>query len=417
MERSEFNHEHVDNEVIPEHILKMYRVDGHDEIEYEKYLKSKKLFESETVRSEQNEENQNTVMKIKNEILSHSGKEAAVLIFSALQNNDIEIQRIGASLVEYAPEDQRPSLRELTGKKIAEAIESQDIQIQRIGINMVQFARPEDRQDLRELVLQKITDGLNSDDIEVQRILAKKIDVAPEEAQDMLREKVYEKIIVALNEADIRGQRLAAVMVQYAPFERQVELRGLVKKKFELAKQQRKFSEIVDPYLYTNGDQENESLSTFSRGSFSKTGSETTLLFGKQFRNNIIIRHIEEPNFLAWKKAYESYSDWSGGGFDYVPIEPIYSFTHESHNNRVDVASGVLDINLEEWKAFSGNTFSDDLDEQKNKVAETLTKLGITHGHLTDANFCLRFSRNENGQPDLDRTPKVYLIDFDKAIL
>ena len=33
-----------------------------------------------------------------------------------------------------------------------------------------------------------------------------------------------------------------------------------------------------------------------------------------------------------------------------------------------------------------------------------------------DANFCLRFFRDENGKVDFDKIPRLYLIDFDQAI-
>lgn len=77
--------------------------------------------------------------------------------------------------------------------------------------------------------------------------------------------------------------------------------------------------------------------------------------------------------------------------------------------------AGVLDLNLDEWYQFSGDTFREHLDEQKDKIINTLKELGITHGHANNANFCLRFYRNEDGSVDLDRMPRIYLIDFDKA--
>lgn len=140
-----------------------------------------------------------------------------------------------------------------------------------------------------------------------------------------------------------------------------------------------------------------------------------TLLLGEQFKNNLVVRHIEESCFIAWKNAYENHQVWSQAGFDYVPIEPIFSFNSDKVSNLMNVASGVLDLNLEEWYAFSGNSFKESLDEQKNKIVSVLIKMGINHGHPNDANFCLRFHRDKDGNPDLNKTPKIYLIDFDKA--
>ena len=75
----------------------------------------------------------------------------------------------------------------------------------------------------------------------------------------------------------------------------------------------------------------------------------------------------------------------------------MYSFHYDHNHKSVNVASGVLDINLEEWYAFSGNTFKNDLDKQKNKILDVLTDLNINHGHTNNSNFCLRFHRDKNG--------------------
>lgn len=399
---------------VPEHVLDLYRIYGYKDIDFEHYLKSKKTFESKIASSEINQESENLLARTRNEILEQPKDQIAHFLLKALENNDIEIQRIGASLVQNAPENQRKNLGKITCEKIIDALSNPDIQIQRIAINMVQFA-PENKKDpLREIVLQKIIDTFDSNDVNKWRIMAKKIKEAPEEAQAGLREIVYVKATEALNNDDIRIQRLASTMLQYAPENKQTELQDLVSTKFKLAKQQGKFSEIVESPLYMQSDNTKDSI--FSHEAFSKTGSETTLLLGKQFRNNLIMRHFEEPCFSAWKKAYENHQNWTDADFDYVPIEPIYSFGYDSDSKLVNVASGVLDISLEEWYAFSGDTFRKELDEQKTTINKVLSGLGIDHGHANDANFCLRFYRNENGDVDINRTPRIYLIDFDKAI-
>ena len=53
----------------------------------------------------------------------------------------------------------------------------------------------------------------------------------------------------------------------------------------------------------------------------------------------------------------------------------------------------------------------------KKEIVNVLLKMKITHGHVNDANFCLRFSRNKNSIPDINILPRIYLIDFDKAII
>lgn len=399
---------------IPEHILNLYKIYGHENVAYMEYLKSRKIFESKIVNSEIIQENQNLLTRTKMEILAQPKEQVSVYIMRALENDDIEIQRIGASFIQNTPEDQREKLGRIVIEKIINGLNSKDIQIQRIAINMIQFAPQDEREKLREIVLKKITEAFDSDDIHRWRIMAKKINEAPEKSQDGLRELVYKNILEALDSEDINIQRFASVAVKYTQEDKQAELINMVKVKFDLAKQQGKFNEIVKSPLYIQSDSNKNSA--FSHEDFSKTGSGTTLLLGKQFKNNLIIRHIEEPCFSAWKKAYESYENWTSAGFDYVPIEPIYSFRHDSNNGLVNVSSGVLDLNLEEWNAFSENTFKEELDKLKKKIIDVLSSLGIKHSHENDANFCLRFYRDENGIVDITQVPRIYLIDFDKAI-
>lgn len=399
---------------IPEHILSMYKIYGYKNVAYQEYLKNKEAFESKIASDEIKQEPKNLIARTKIEILTQPEEQMTLAIIKALGSDDIEIQRLGASLVQNAPENQRAELGSIVTEKIIAGLNSEDIQIQRIAINMIQFASQNDVEKLREIVLQKITEALNSSDVHQWRIMAKKIKEAPEKAQNNLRELIYIKIIEEFNSDNILIQRLVATTVQYAPKDKQAELKALVKTKFDLAKQHGKFNDIVQSTLYLKSDGSRNS--TFSYEDFSKTGSYTTLLLGKQFKNNLIIRHIEEPCFSAWRKGYESYESWETAGFDYVPIEPIYSFKYDTKNQLVDVSSGVLDLNLEEWYAFSGNTFKEELDKQKMKVIDVLSSLGISHGHENDANFCLRFYRDANGDVDINQVPRIYLIDFDKAI-
>src|SRR3989338_9026426 len=306
------------NPITAERILGMYKIDRQDHVSYEHYLKSKKLFESKINNSEIETKNENLLLETENKI--------ATYIVKALEDDNIEIQRIGASLVENAPKDQREDLYILVHKKVIDGLNNKDVHIQRIAMNMIQF----------------------------------------------------------------------------------------VPEKFELAKRNGMFKEIVRSSLYLKSERKSDS--TFSREVFAKTGSDTTLLLGKQFKDNLILRHIEEPCFSAWRKAYESHNNWSMAGFDYVPIEPVYSFRYDHESKLVNVASGVLDINLEEWHAFSGNTFRDDLDKQKSKILAVLKDLNIDHGHPNDSNFCLRFHRDKDGSVDISKVPRIYLIDFDKAV-
>lgn len=406
-----FNSEQIN--LLPPEMLDMYRIERYEGINYKKYLSSKNLFRSRIVGPEQSNDGQTAVLKTRNHILNQNAENIAVSIMDALQNKDIEIQRIAASMIDNAPENQQRGLREIVYKKIIEALNNPNIEIQRIAINMIQFAPEDTVESIRELVLKRIMDAFNSNDVGKQKIMAKKIDSAPQKSQHNLREIVYQKVLGALNQEDVRIQRLAATMVQYAPKNKQIELKSLVKIKYELAKNQGRFNQIIEPPLYTRS--ENSNPSVFSHEKLSKTGTETTLLLGNQLKNNLIVRHIEEPCFLAWQEAYESYMHWSKAGFSYVPIEPIYSFSRNERTKLINVVAGVLDLNLDEWYSFSGDTFREYLDEQKDKIINALKELGIVHGHENNGNFCLRFYRNTDESVDLNRIPKIYLIDFDKA--
>lgn len=398
---------------IPQEILNMYKIEGYGYVDYRKYLRSKNFFELRFVGPEQDRGDQPLVLKTRDSILGQDPTNIAISIMDALQNNDIEIQRLAASLIDNAPKDQQGDLRKMVASKIVEALNNPDIEIQRIAINMIQFISEDARDGIRELVLKRIMNAFNSNDIGKQKIMAKKIDSAPPESQDNLREIVYQKILEALNQEDVRMQRLAATMVQYAPKNKQEELRKLVGTRYELAKQQGKYGQIIEPPLYLRNKNINPSL--FSREKLSKTGAETTLLTGNELRGNLIIRHFELPCFLAWQKAYEAYDHWSKAGFDYIPIEPIQSFKYNKNTQLVNVATGVLDLNLDEWYSFSGYVFRENLDEQRDKIVKVLTEMGIIHGNINNGNFCLRFYRNPDGTVNLSKVPRIYLIDFDRA--
>lgn len=97
-----------------------------------------------------------------------------------------------------------------------------------------------------------------------------------------------------------------------------------------------------------------------------------------------------------------------------MPIEPIISYKLAT-DGMVDAYTGVLDISLKDWLAKT-YIFMEQLIETRNMITETILNLGFDHGHIHDGNFCLRFYRNEKGEPDFARLPRLYLIDFDLAV-
>jgi HEAT repeat protein len=154
----------------------------------------------------------------------------------------------------------------------------------------------------------------------------------------------------------------------------------------------------------------------FERADFEKDGSKTTLL-GGSLKNLLIIRHINAESFLGWKKAYENHSAWQKAGFDYVPMEPIQSYQFDASIGQVRVASGVLDMSFGQWKRLAMDTpeHLHELEEKQATILETLSLLGVIHGHTHNENFVLRFFRNPDGSVDFDRCPRIYIIDFDQS--
>jgi len=157
-----------------------------------------------------------------------------------------------------------------------------------------------------------------------------------------------------------------------------------------------------------------QKISRVIREEFRKTGSTTTLV-GGPLKDRLIIRHIKPGAFIAWQKAYEDYEMWRKAGFDYVPIEPIQSY-RLNKEGEVDVFSGVLDLSLDQWLEISGGIFEKELSELRDRIISALENEGIKHGHTHDNNFVLRFFRDEDGNPDFNRIPRLYAIDFDQAV-
>lgn len=231
--------------------------------------------------------------------------------------------------------------------------------------------------------------------------------------QKKLREAL-EKI--RYSKQEVRGKRIRQCLLSNNP-EMQKACAKLIysvleenekKELFDLSKQKLGNS-LVEAPLYENTDITDED---FTREEFKKTGSGLTLV-GGELKDKVIFHTIVPDAFLNWQKAYEDHELWRRAGFDYVPIEPIFSF-HHNKNGMVYVASGVLDISLEEWGDMGGN-YLHDLYEQKEKILKTLNASGIIHGHPWNGNFCLRFFRKENGDVDFNKMPRIYLIDFDRA--
>lgn len=135
----------------------------------------------------------------------------------------------------------------------------------------------------------------------------------------------------------------------------------------------------------------------------------------RTLKEKIILRGIDVYSFYLWKKIYENYKVFRKNNFNYIPIEPIIYFDPYFENNLVLVYSGVLGPTIEEWFKKT-SLYKNEIEEQKNKILNILKEeFKIDHHHPHNLNFCLYFERDKNGEVDLTKVPRVYLIDFDMA--
>lgn len=160
----------------------------------------------------------------------------------------------------------------------------------------------------------------------------------------------------------------------------------------------------------------------FRVGEIEKTGSRLFLIdklsrLSPSLKEKIIIRDIKLNSYFAWKKAFEASDFWKERGFDYIPIEPIKKINYYSPNhNKVGVETGVIKgPNVGKWIETT-SIFRKEILENMEEIAKGLSHLKIMHGHLHIENFVLSFYLDKDGNLDLDRIPRLYVIDFDKAI-
>src|SRR3989344_1542658 len=327
------------------------------------------------------------------DIMSVPEDERARLITKALTYPSFEIQEAGVEMIASAPEDKRADL-------IIKALNHPEVQVQAVAAGIIKSAPEDRRAGLRQIVVEKIRDALNNSDVTVQAIGAEMISTAQMGEHPKLREIVTEKIREALKNPAVEVQKAAAEMIWTAPKDKQAGL-------FEQALN-KLADKLIEPSLYDEGKWDR-----LSRKPFAKTGSEITLI-GGGLKDKVIVRHLDPDAFLSWKSLYENYKLWQRNGFDYVPVEPIVSYRLEK-NGQVAVFSGVLDLSMAQWEKMS-QQFKRELRETKNEIEAVLAKQNIRHGHSHRGNFCLRFWRDEKGHPDMNRTPHLYLIDFDQAV-
>ncbi len=351
------------------------------------------------------------------------------LIKEGLENNDINVQKNAARLLSYVDEGDYAELHLLVATKAMEGLQKPDMEAKKTATSMIWFASSSQMKGLWSTAEEEMNKGLSNPDSNTRKKAIQLIVHFPlSEREELFKEKF-------LNNPDIEIRKLAMSMLWCAPAELIVPAveQGLESSDPEMQKisaRMLKYGVMSEkPYLLGNKIMESKELTNelvksviydrnlitedeFKRQSFDKTGSETTLL-GGELKNKAIIRHIKPKAFLAWQKAYEDSELWQKNGFNYVPIEPILSYK-VNKEGLVDVYSGVLDLDFDRWNRVAYK-FCKELERKIESIFNILVNKDILHGHAHKSNFCLKFFRDSEGNVDLKKEPRVYMIDFDQA--
>ena len=323
-----------------------------------------------------------------------SEQERTSFIQQAFKDEDSFVRESAARMIQYAPEQERTSF-------IQQAFKDKDFYVRVSATQMIQHAPEQERTSF-------IQQALKDEKYAVRESATRMIQHAPEQERTSLIQQAFK-------DKDSSVRELATGMIQYAP---EQEQEALYRQIHETAKSP--FSELQrladETPLYRR------SKGRFVRKSFSKSGSQTTLLDkvpGREvsLKEQVIVRRIDIPAYLEWKKTFEAYNLWQQSGFDYVPVEPILRIQlPKNQPTKVDVFTGVIPgPAVGKWKEEEG-MFLPQIDQQIEKIKQVLQELGIEHGHLHENNFVLYFPRNKDGKADLTKPPRVYVIDFDAAV-
>ena len=309
------------------------------------------------------------------------------LVEMALSGPSIEVQKIVLEMMDKIPKSKVDTF-------IRIGLSSLDFEVQKKAILAIQYA---DKQ------LGLVRECLDNPDVRIQKKVMKVISYMSGRQQDSIHNQIKERLDTAWDSADLKMISDAVWLIEYLPQEeKRKALQRFIDQGFG--------TDVIRPELY---DFESPSSEKVSRQSFAKTGSETTLL-GGPLKDKVITRHITPKAFLVWQELYENYKLWKDAGFDYVPIEPVYSYGL-GKKDLVNVQGGVLDISFQKWIDMDGY-FYEEIKKEMEKIKNVLDGANIRHGHAHENNFCLRFFRDSEGNPVFTKPPRIYLIDFDQAV-
>jgi hypothetical protein len=391
--------------------------------EYKKYLLEKELFGNKDRHNE-----------LCNRLVNY------------LSKGSVDKKREYSRLIWFLPENERITPYRILKDKISSGLLSKKPQSLKLYSEMIWSLPKKDRDDLYESLKNIIYTGLQSHRPEKQAHYLDLVYFLPEDKKTVINKTLKNKIYTLQRSTELADQKLCVRMIGLIPQEDRKEFLNWFKETIHNKIQSRNgdHHKLCTRMIFCLPESEIKKIAaklindselfqrlffnrlyidvtdtSFVEKSFSKTESEIILL-GGVMKGNLIIRRISFFAFQAWRKAYETVDLWRGLGFEYVPIEPIQSFMINKRRKLIEVRTGVLDINWDDWSKLT-DLYHDEISAKIQKIKDGLTTLQIVHGHDHDSNFCLRFHRKINKQGknviDFDKEPRVYCIDFDIARL
>lgn len=321
----------------------------------------------------------------------------------ALDSIDQDVRKIGSEMICDVPDnDELFSL-------IQKGMGSGDMVVKVNAIKAVRYLRTRTDAD-KNAMSEIIFSAMESSDLRVQYAAIAAARYIPEPQKSRVMGMAFNLVSRLVNSTNRNDQRHGAKMFYYVSHEKSEEIMKTIERDQELLKI------LLFSRLYPENQeiQQNQDVTHFHRRiPFVKTGSEMTILREGTLEQKILIRHIKNSAFIGWVRAFEAYESWLNAGFDYVPVEPIQSFSLGA--NEASVYAGVLDIDLKHWLNVSGGRFKDELLENREQIMMVLKNLGIRHSDLHTGNFFLRFERKSNDSIDVSVCPRIYVGDFDKS--
>jgi hypothetical protein len=316
-------------------------------------------------------------------------QEREQLLQFALKNERPEVQFVVMEMIVYVPEQERTQL-------VKQGLENTIINIQLEAIKMIQYVPEQERAQL-------VKQGLKSISINTKLEVIKMIQYIPEQERAQLIKQVLQKTSINMMQLE------AIKMIQYVPEQERKELIDMVISMYASNNTIHNDNMAINHPLY-------KKWTEYFKKPFYKSWSELTVFWdNSKLTNKIIMRTLPYSCFIVWQKAFEWYKIWLEAWFDYVPIEPIMDYSQCKENLDIDVYAQVLDNSLNQRWERCVLLYYNYLCAQKESICKTLRKMWITHGHLHDGNFCIRFVRKEDWSIDYTKIPRLYLIDRDRA--